>query len=454
MEDPFGFFTSSSSLSIWASQPQESCWRTTIGPLMRSPTQVGFPEGSDQLFWADTTFNVTMAPSRTAYLYKREFDSIDRNAFQTTNTSFCLSWDIDSDIWWTHNPEWEVADETDSYYCFHRITNSDEVAYIQLIYENQFHGSCQNQIALRMWSSGWNADMGQLLDSLRSAHLVGRPVQITETPWHYASPDNAGKGNKIASSPACPTEDQNCFFLAISDCPRASSDREDKLEQLEKGSECVYLPINARCGYDQRRWLRHFLIRPQLWIRKLVYDFVKRHIDDDGIIQTPCTAIHVRRSDVILHGKISRKYHGIGEYLNVTSWDPTFQIQQNVLLFTDDQNAIGEAQTLFPHYNWMHINRPRWKADEAGFERQLPSSQPIFEMVVLLSTFRLVQQCDNFVRATTGFADWLEEYGKDTNSSFRVYNLDTMDRSGVVFSSDNSVSKVVSKDYTAMNSIT
>lgn len=284
------------------------------------------------------------------------------------------------------------------------------------------------------------------VDTLRVAHLAKRPAQITQTPWHYASPDNAGKGNKNPSTPACPTEGPNCFFLEISSCPHLPPDRVDKPDDLPEMDDCYTYPITSPCEHDKRNWLRQFMVRPQLWMRKLVYDFVKQHTEH--VIQTPCTAIHVRRSDIVLHQQTSRRYHGIEEYMNATSWDPTFQIQQNILLFTDDQNAIGEARTMFPHYNWMHLNRPRWKADEGGFERQLPSSQPVFEMVVILSTFQLVQQCGNLVRASTGFADWMEEYGRDTNSSFLVFNLDEWDRSQPVFSLNNTLSKAVSKEYT------
>jgi hypothetical protein len=94
----------------------------------------------------------------------------------------------------------------------------------------------------------------------------------------------------------------------------------------------------------------------------------------------PCTVIHVRRGDIVMHGKQSRKYHAISEYLNASA-KTNIQIHPNILILTDDHNAIGEAKTLYPEYHWMSIERPRWKADEGGFERQLPSNDPIFEML-------------------------------------------------------------------------
>jgi hypothetical protein len=45
----------------------------------------------------------------------------------------------------------------------------------------------------------------------------------------------------------------------------------------------------------------------------------------------------------------------------------------------------------------MHIDRPRFKGAEGGFENQIPSDDPKREVIVLLSIFRLVQQCQSFV---------------------------------------------------------
>jgi len=53
-------------------------------------------------------------------------------------------------------------------------------------------------------------------------------------------------------------------------------------------------------------WLiEEYETRIQSWLRKEVYDFFNTHIH----IKTPCTVIHVRRSDIKGHGR--RKYpHG------------------------------------------------------------------------------------------------------------------------------------------------
>lgn len=71
--------------------------------------------------------------------------------------------------------------------------------------------------------------------------------------------------------------------------------------------------------------------------------------------------IHVRRGDVVLHGKFSRAYHKISEYLQTAR----HLMSPNILLLTDDANAVTEAlahrklpRADFP-LTWYYIDRPR-----------------------------------------------------------------------------------------------
>ena len=58
---------------------------------------------------------------------------------------------------------------------------------------------------------------------------------------------------------------------------------------------------------------------------------------------TVCTVIHVRRGDIVLHEETSRRYRAIAEYVETKE----VEIHDNILLLTDDANAIGEAKKLF-----------------------------------------------------------------------------------------------------------
>jgi hypothetical protein len=74
----------------------------------------------------------------------------------------------------------------------------------------------------------------------------------------------------------------------------------------------------------------------------------------------------------------------------------------------------------------MYVDRPRFRADEGGWEHQLPSSDPIFEMTVLLATFQLVQQCQSMVYSTSGFSNWLLQQMQKVTPDVPHFNLDTV----------------------------
>jgi hypothetical protein len=221
-----------------------------------------------------------------------------------------------------------------------------------------------------------------------------------------------------------------CYFLKLSSCEQAGR---QVLPEAEWTKGEIKVP------HDHYPWLEEYMARPQTWLRHEVYKFVKNQT-----IQQPCTAMHVRLSDVIGHSQSSRKYHAISEYINASD---TTQIQPNILLLTDDHNAIGEAKVLFPEYNWIVLDRPRWRANEGGWERQLPSSDPIFEMKVLLSTFRLVRTCQSIVYSTSGFSDWLVNEMRKANASAHVYNLDQRVSGKEVRNSENQATEGVSRSF-------
>jgi len=77
--------------------------------------------------------------------------------------------------------------------------------------------------------------------------------------------------------------------------------------------------------------------------------------------------IQPRRGDVVLHGgSLKRRYHPIAEYMEASD-----TIRKSVYLLTDDKNAINEAKVEFPNTNWMFLDRPRYRAAEGGWEKQV-----------------------------------------------------------------------------------
>ena len=367
---------------------------------------------------------------------------------------FCLPWSRgqgEADVWWTHHPDWEPFNESDLGYCFQPVPNPTKREYLTQVYQHQFHTvhkNCSNIFVTTMWSSGWSADITNLVNKLHYAMFHGQVMQVTSSPWHYAAPDQAKRPNKVPSTPACPLLTMYCYFLNLTSCtvqdPNAYNREYDYQNPLR-------MPPRAT------KWLPDYIVRPQTWLRHKVYLFVQKQ-QQKAIPPTavPCTVMHVRRGDVLLHGKSSRRYHAISEYLNstaatttTTAASPLFQIHRNILLLTDDANAIVEAQQLHPEYRWMFIDRPRWKADEGGWEHQVPSSDPIFEIIVLLGTFALVQQCQSLVYSTSGFSNWIlyamEKKTDPRRSNIGHYNLD--DAISYERGRHNSVSKAISTTF-------
>ena len=170
----------------------------------------------------------------------------------------------------------------------------------------------------------------------------GRPLQIVrddKDPWHYA----AGKTDRVYSAkPACPTKDMFCYFLPLSSCPFANQMSADINEIRGTRQEHMTIGPYRISEYDAsfNQWLYEFSSRPQTWLRRRVYEFVTTKIQ----LNTPCSVMHVRRSDVTLHGDgLARRYFAVSEYLNASKPRINPVRSKNVFLLTDDHNAIGEA---------------------------------------------------------------------------------------------------------------
>ena len=140
--------------------------------------------------------------------------------------------------------------------------------------------------------------------------------------------------------------------------------------------------------------------------RRAVYDF-KRQFKSRYEAETDCSVVHVRRSDVVLHDDFSRKYFPVTDYVQLI---PSYRRQdpnQTVLLLTDDANAIDEAHEFHPELRWKYINRTRYKGTSGGWEHQTPSNNPASEVITLLATFDLVQECSLLIHGSSKFSEML-----------------------------------------------
>lgn len=132
--------------------------------------------------------------------------------------------------------------------------------------------------------------------------------------------------------------------------------------------------------------------------------------------------MHVRRADVVLHnGESVRRYFPLSEYIsaaNLTAGD-------NVLLFTDDANAIDEAHEFHSDLNWHYLRRRRHRGLDGGWENQIPSNNPKAEVIILLSIFELAKRCDRFVYSTSQFASMILDVMESTGQRVEFIKIGT-----------------------------
>ena len=318
-------------------------------------------------------------------------------------TEFCCSWSTNVDAWWLRSPSWEVLVLNTTHQCFGRIQQEAKRLLWETLYATQFPTGCPQNVVLRpITGSGWGIDFSHVVDGLLQASTDKVTVDIvTPKDWQYA---------RLGDVMACPSANPQCYFLPWTNCtagrPRATIKGKARFHTPWRG----FLPSSTD-GNTHAAWLLEYATRAQTWLRREAV-----HLAANVQLPTPCVAWHVRRGDVVLHGNFSRRYHAISEYMN--AWEKqqrNVQQQQqhpsamtNVLLLTDDANAITEALSLHKSsYRWFYLRRPRHHGPEGGWENQIPSRDPRSEVVFLHAMFHLVGQCHALVHSKSNLADYL-----------------------------------------------
>jgi hypothetical protein len=234
--------------------------------------------------------------------------------------------------------------------------------------------------------------------------------------WHYAAVKKDG------SNRTCQQADLSCYFLPFHPC---GTDRRDISKATTVGGDG-----NGPHGLDDKdhagMWAYQFVTRPQLWLRRAIYDYKKQ-------IQLPespqdCSVMHVRRADVVKHGVYSRKYYAVADYVNMLPSVNTTSLQKKsnhtIFLLTDDSNAILEAHEFFPHINWVYLDRQRHNGTSGGWENQTPSKNPKLETIVIMSIFELAQQCNNFVHGRSSFSSMIWTHMQRAGATKHRYHVD------------------------------
>ena len=360
----------------------------------------------------ESGFSLASQPCDTTIVSSFTGTSIDRTS------PFCQRW-LSSDAlnrtlqpfdnWHTHHPNWIVTNETDDMFCVEPgDRNNPHIRDFMKFYTNQFYSSCEKIHAREMWSSGWGADWSNIQSALVMAtEDFGVPIIIKvdpEYPWHYVANKND------SSARTCPAGDPTCYFLPYQGC--------GSLDELENSGKDIEFDIpldldRGGIGEEIGRSAYFFLTRKQLWLRRAVFDykeqFKRKYAEQGG---TDCTVMHVRRSDIVLHFEHSRRYYPVADYVKLI---PDVKRNNPIFLLTDDSNAIKEAHEFFPDLKWRYFDRPRHKGSSGGWENQTPSRNPALEVIVLLATFELAQECSTMVHGHSNFADYIWQQMKLSN---------------------------------------
>jgi len=266
------------------------------------------------------------------------------------------------------------------------------------------------------------ADTGNLMVGLYQAYQEKRPFVVSfEYPeawpfWHYASLKPLG------SAPVCPSKDTECYFLKLNNCniPAKAINAKKCIATEQCRTKGHWWDIPKPYDY----WTYVYLTRSKQWMRKKVVDFIE-HQKPNLPKGSKCTIMHVRRGDIILHKKISstREYLPIAAYLERL---PTERKSKgsNIIMMTDDQNAIDEAHEFFPDINWFHFDRKRFRGTEGGWENQLPTKNPAEEVTAILATLEVVQMCDAIVRQKSNLGEIMVKSMRSVHgTSFKEYYI-------------------------------
>ena len=331
-------------------------------------------------------------------------------------TPFCQSWSIldannrslqPFDTWHTHHPESIVTTETEDEFCVETFASN-----LTMFYKNQFVSNCTLIHARGMWGSGWSADFWNIQSGLIYALHNQVPLVMTkweqnntwidwesEHPWNYAA------NKKGHSNITCKLADTTCYFLPYHGCGPINELKNMSVKLLE-GRGNKKIEKSSRI-WNELGWSAYnFMTRKQLWLRRSVFDYQKQFNEANSIISgSDCTAMHVRRSDVMVDKR--RPYYPVAYYVDMIPEEKLEDPNHYIFLLTDDANAIDEAHEFFPNLKWKHLDRPRHRGSSGGWQSHTPSGDPALEVIILVSTFELVQKCSVLVAGISSFAEYM-----------------------------------------------
>jgi hypothetical protein len=186
---------------------------------------------------------------------------------------YCAPWEVDSDNWWLHHPDWEPSTENETAYCFAPIKDTEKATSLKELHKHQWTGNCSEIERSCEMNSGFGASTGWLQDSFWHASKQSKPFQIllNGRRWLYATANNA-------SWAYCENKDTRCYYLPVSPCSR---------DFVGNRNQHLTGPRPSR-HQDKLRfhWMRHYLYRPKQHLRRKSFE-MRQSLN----ISYPCTKL-------------------------------------------------------------------------------------------------------------------------------------------------------------------
>ena len=350
------------------------------------------------------------------------------------NQGFCCGiWNVSSDSWWIHHPQWEVVSENSEIFCFSPMKDTEKSRFLEEVHWTQwqidisnageirdlqslqtplstdynFTVNCSDMRSSVSINSGYGAAISFLLASFWEAHTQQKPFQtIQQWPWLYANDDANSTWIK------CPVHDQSCFYLPVSPCDRTNK----KQARLEARPD----PTNTT-ERSHWLWLEEYLTRPNQATRQELQR-LRQSLEEklqDGVL-----CMHVRRGDAGSPQPPFRRYAAVQEYLDLAKPENN----ATIFLMSDDASTIEEVQKYHSSkFQWVYTDKIRTQGVKRGFNNHVPegSSGPDELAYITLEQSLASSYCGAFVYGNSGYAYTLIEKINLKGRDVHEYYLET-----------------------------
>jgi len=338
----------------------------------------------------------------------------------------CGTWNVNADDWWLHHPEFEVAMENDTHFCFRPLPNATQRSFIREVHQRQFYSNCSDVEKTVVLNSGFGTTLNWEMHTFWHAHKRQKPFQLIHgnRKWLYATTNQSHWAY-------CESHDSRyvlCHRSFIFACAQHTLHREENTQSysflhpstlflLPFIHSCYYLPVSncsrnetirgehhndrPRNKYEEHlfHWLKQYSTRPLQHFRQRLYKMRRKDIQ----MKYPCVAMHVRRGDAGVVATPYRRYAAVQEYIEAANIAPG----ANILLLTDDESTLEEIQRydklLAKRYNWMYLKKKRNRNVLGGFDGHIPTGDEGLEMLAIETEHNLASTCDTFVYGNSGF---------------------------------------------------